>query len=67
MANDCPVILVHGILGFGPRELGGLSYWGSALRVLAPLSRHEASVGPLSSAHDRACEMAVQIMSVPSI
>ena len=28
MANDRPVILVQGILGFGPRELGRLSYWG---------------------------------------
>jgi triacylglycerol lipase len=61
MANNDPVVLVHGILGFGPKELGKLNYWGSAFRVPSPLQRHEASVGPLSSAHDRACELAAQI------
>ncbi len=61
MANVRPVVLVHGILGFGPKELGRLNYWGSALKVPSPLGRHEASVGPLSSAHDRACELAAQI------
>jgi triacylglycerol esterase/lipase EstA (alpha/beta hydrolase family) len=61
MINTSPVVFVHGILGFGPKELGPLNYWGSAFRVPSPLERHEASVGPLSSAHDRACELAAQI------
>ncbi len=61
MANTRPAVLVHGLLGFGPKELGRLNYWGSALRVPSPVKRHEASVGPLSSAHDRACELAAQI------
>lgn len=61
MSNKYPVILVHGILGFGPKELGRLNYWGSALRVPSSVERHEASVGPLSSAHDAACELAAQI------
>ena len=61
MANNHPVILAHGILGFGPKELGRLNYWESALKVSTSLPRYEASVGPLSSAHDRACEMAAQI------
>lgn len=61
MANNDPVVLVHGIFGFGPKELGKLNYWGSAFRVHSPLQRHEASVGPISSAHDRACELAAQI------
>lgn len=61
MANNNPVILVHGILGFGPKELGPLNYWGSAFKVPSPLMRYEASVGPISSAHDRACELAAQI------
>ncbi len=61
MFNKYPVILVHGILGFGPKEIGHLNYWGSALRVHSPLKRYEASVGPLSSAHDAACELAAQI------
>lgn len=61
MANNRPVIFVHGIMGFGPTELGPLEYWGSAFRVPAPLPRFEASVGPISSAHDRACELGAQI------
>jgi triacylglycerol esterase/lipase EstA (alpha/beta hydrolase family) len=64
MANKDPVILVHGALGFGPKELEplGLRYWGSALRVRPPdVGVYEASVGPISSAHDRACELAAQI------
>lgn len=61
MSNQNPVVFVHGILGFGPNELGPLTYWGSALRISSPLDCHEASVGPLSSAHDRACELAAQI------
>ncbi|MCL4813073.1 MAG: hypothetical protein KJ061_11330 [Vicinamibacteraceae bacterium] len=61
MANTRPAILVHGLLGFGPKELGPLNYWGTAFKVPSPIPRFEASVGPLSSAHDRACELAAQI------
>jgi triacylglycerol lipase len=64
MTNNLPVILVHGLLGFGPQELGELSYWGSAMEVPSPLPRFEASVGPISSVHDRACELAAQIKGV---
>lgn len=49
------------MFGFGPKELGPLSYWSTALAVPSPLQRLEASVGPLSSPHDRACELAAQI------
>ncbi len=61
MPNNQPVILVHGMFGFGPKELGDLDYWGAAFKVPSPLPRFEASVGPISSAHDRACELAAQI------
>jgi len=61
MPNGFPVVFVHGLLGFGPKELGPLNYWGTAFKVPSPLPRFEASVGPLSSAHDRACELAAQI------
>ena len=64
MSNKNPVVLVHGIFGFGPKELGPLQYWGSALLVPSPLERHEACVGPISSAYDRACELAAQIKGV---
>ena len=61
MSNNYPVIFVHGIMGFGPEELGPLRYWGTAFQVPSPLPRYEASLGPISSAHDRACELAAQI------
>ena len=61
LKNNRPVVLVHGMFGFGPKELGDFNYWGSAFDAPSPLKRFEASVGPLSSAHDRACELAAQI------
>lgn len=64
MANNLPIVLVHGMFGFGADEFGQLRYWGSALDVPSPLLRIEASVGPISSAHDRACELAAQLKGV---
>lgn len=62
MANQDPVVFVHGLFGFGPDELGPLNYWGRAFKVPSALDRrYEASVGPVGSAHDRACELAAQI------
>ncbi|NES64551.1 MAG: hypothetical protein F6K24_04420 [Okeania sp. SIO2D1] len=61
MANDYPVILCHGFGGWGPKELWGLSYWGFAPTVPSLLPRYIASVGPISSTHERACELAFQI------
>ncbi|MFN2141522.1 MAG: hypothetical protein ACK2U5_13625 [Candidatus Promineifilaceae bacterium] len=64
MPNNQPVVLVHGMFGFGPQELGRIRYWGSALDVPSSLRRFETSVGPVSSPHDRACELAAQIKGV---
>ncbi len=61
MANDCPVVLVHGLFGWGPGELAEFPYWGTGRSVPSPLRRREAKVGPISSRHDRACELAFQI------
>lgn len=61
MANDCPVVLVHGLFGWGPGELADFPYWGTGLTVHSPLPRYVASVGPISSLHDRACELAFSI------
>jgi triacylglycerol esterase/lipase EstA (alpha/beta hydrolase family) len=61
MANDHAVILCHGLFGWGPSEAGAFPYWGTARIVRSPLRRREASVGPISSSHDRACELAFQI------
>lgn len=65
MANQHPIIFVHGLFGFGPKELGSLKYWGKAFEVESPIERrYEASVGPIGSAHDRACELAAQIKGI---
>ena len=61
MTNDFPVILVHGLFGWGPTELARFPYWGTGRFVPSPLPRFEATVGPISSLHDRACELAHQI------
>jgi triacylglycerol esterase/lipase EstA (alpha/beta hydrolase family) len=61
MSNSCPAIFTHGLFGWGPAEVGGFPYWGTAALVDSPLPRHFASVGPVSSVHDRACELAFQI------
>ncbi|XP_062190584.1 uncharacterized protein LOC133893550 [Phragmites australis] len=50
-----PIVLVHGIFGFGKGRLGGLSYFAGAEkkdnRVLVP------DLGSLTSVHDRAREL----------
>jgi hypothetical protein len=61
MPNSHPVILVHGLFGWGPSEVADFPYWGTGLTVPSPLKRHAATVGPISSMHDRACELAYQI------
>lgn len=57
------IVFVHGIFGWGPQELGGLfPYWGLAMQPFRDSFRvHEASCGPVSSFHDRACELFAQI------
>ena len=61
VVNNFPVILVHGLFGWGPTEVAEFPYWGTARFVPSPLPRHEATVGPISSLHDRACELAYQL------
>ncbi|GLJ42880.1 hypothetical protein SUGI_0888830 [Cryptomeria japonica] len=50
-----PIVLVHGIFGFGKGRLGGMSYWAGAEkkddRVLVP------DLGSLTSIYDRAREL----------
>ncbi|KAJ7537632.1 hypothetical protein O6H91_11G014800 [Diphasiastrum complanatum] len=50
-----PIVLVHGIFGFGKGKLGGISYWAGAEKmddcVLIP------DLGSLTSVYDRACEL----------
>jgi triacylglycerol lipase len=55
------IVFVHGLFGWGLGELGGLPYWGDALEQFHPaFATHEAKCGPLSSFHDRACEVFAQ-------
>lgn len=61
MSNQYPVVMCHGLFGWGPSEVGGFPYWGTGTSVPSPLPRYAASVGPISSMHDRACELAHQI------
>ncbi|MGE5621536.1 MAG: hypothetical protein ACM3WS_00050, partial [Bacillota bacterium] len=69
-ANNYPVILVHGFLGFGPDELqgSGFKYWGGFNDIEAHMQSYNgthtvrtASVGPVSSNWDRAVELYYQI------
>lgn len=56
------IVFVHGIFGWGPDELGPLPYWGDALSQFdRQFDVHEAKCGPISSFHDRACELFAQI------
>ncbi|QDZ27749.1 triacylglycerol lipase [Noviherbaspirillum sp. UKPF54] len=69
-ANNDPVVLVHGFLGFGPDELQGtgFKYWGGFNDVEAHMKTYNgshqvytAAVGPVSSNWDRAVELYYQI------
>src|SRR6202035_952492 len=56
------IVFVPGLFGWGPAELGGLLYWGDALAQFEGVfNTHEVKCGPISSFHDRACELFAQI------
>jgi len=56
------IFFVHGIFGWSENELP-FSYWGDALAQFAAsrFEAHEVKCGPVSSFHDRACELFAQI------
>lgn len=67
-ANNHPIVLVHGFLGFGPDSLQGtgFSYWGGFNDIAAHLRSSQrpvfaAGVGPVSSNWDRAVELYYQV------
>ncbi|SFU91379.1 esterase/lipase family protein [Pseudoduganella namucuonensis] len=67
-ANNLPIVMVHGFLGFGPDSLQGTGflYWGGFNDVAGHLRTsqrqvHVAAVGPVSSNWDRAVELFYQI------
>ena len=67
--NRYPFVFVHGLLGWGERDAinAVLPYWGLTGGHLLPFLRESgaqccaASVGPLSSCWDRACELYAQL------
>ena len=68
--NEEPFIFIHGLNGWGGAEgiNGVIPYWGATTGDLMDYLRSEgyecysASVGPLSSAWDRACELYAQLV-----
>jgi triacylglycerol lipase len=61
-ANDYPIVLVHGFMGFGRDEMFGFKYWGGFTDLEEELCRagyetYTAAVGPVTSVWDRACEL----------
>lgn len=69
-ANNAPVVLVHGAMGFGPDTFPGKGflYWGGYHDIAALLQTYHgphtvftASVGPIASNWDRAAELYAQI------
>ncbi|AOR24644.1 esterase/lipase family protein [Clostridium taeniosporum] len=65
--NDYPIVLVHGFMGFGRDELLGYKYWGGLVDIQEKLrdkgyQTYTATVGPVSSNWDRACELYAYIV-----
>lgn len=69
-ANNYPIVLVHGFLGFGPEQFtrSGFKYWGGFDDIAGHMRAHHgnhqvfvASVGSISSSWDRSAELYYQI------
>lgn len=69
-ANNYPIVLVHGFLGFGPEQFtrSGFKYWGGFGDIAAHMRQHHGrhqvfvtSVGSISSSWDRSAELYYQI------
>ena len=69
-SKDDPVVFVHGLFGWGQRDkiFRIMPYWGMTTGSLPDYlatqgyETYAASVGPLSSAWDRACELYAQLV-----
>ena len=64
--NNHPIILVHGLFGWGLEEMGGYRYWGGKrdIEIIlkdAGYTVYTVSVGPISSNWDRAVEIYYQL------
>ena len=69
-SKDDPVVFVHGLMGWGQRDKINriMPYWGMTTGSLPDYlatqgyETYAASVGPISSAWDRACELYAQLV-----
>ena len=67
--SDDPVVFVHGLFGWGQRDkiFSIMPYWGMTTGSLTAYlnslgyETYSATVGPISSAWDRACELYAQL------
>ncbi|RAL26044.1 lipase [Thermoflavimicrobium daqui] len=64
--NHYPIVLVHGLTGWGRDEMLGFKYWGGIQDIEKDMKSHgyetyTAAVGPVSSNWDRAVELYAQI------
>lgn len=60
--NDYPIVLVHGLMGWGKNEFLGYKYWGGLRDIESYLNNighrtYVATVGPVASNWDRAVEL----------
>lgn len=69
-ANNYPIVLVHGFLGFGPEQFtrSGFKYWGGFDDIAGHMRSHHGkhtilvtAVGSISSSWDRSAELFYQI------
>jgi len=65
--NKEPIIMVHGLFGWGGNEVLGIHYWGGLDSLSDELTKkgydvYTPSVGPVSSVWDRACELYAYIV-----
>lgn len=60
--NNYPIVMVHGLFGWGSDELFGINYWGGQNSLKDLLTEngytvYTPTIGPISSNWDRACEL----------
>lgn len=60
--NNYPIILIYGFMGYDELVFPGFDYWGGTVDLRKELTDagftvYAAHVGPVSSLHDRACEL----------
>ncbi|TMW61236.1 hypothetical protein Poli38472_013699 [Pythium oligandrum] len=66
-ANKYPIVLVHGLGGWGPSEFLGIPYWGTLQGNFQAKLKQEGyevyvvGIGKVSTDWDRACELYAQI------